>query len=411
MQSITTSAPMELISIDYLHLETSSGGYDYILMIVDHFTRFVQAYPTRNKSAKTAATHLYDDFINRFGLPARILHDQGKEFENDLFRHIQKLTGITNSRTTPYHPECNGIVERMNQTILNMMRTLEEAEKSRWKYSLNKLIHAYNCTRNETIGYSPYYLMFGREPRLPIDLILDNPESPVPKNHTDYLKQWEKRMSEAYKIAAKNAEQRKAKDRERRNSRATLGTLKPGDRVLMRNLSQRGGPGKLRAYWEPDVHVVVEVKGDTGLVYGIRSEKDKSGKVRVVHRNHLLPCSSLPLEFPTELQKPRKTRKTSKKKVVAQEVEYVSDTDSDEDVKVWVTNKPTENVSGDFNSDDASVCDDDVESLSSESELKVLEGADMEVPVETDAGKSMQMLDQMKYCNQNKMKTSKILRT
>ena len=79
------------------------------------------------------ATHLYDDFINRFGLPARILHDQGKEFENDLFRHIQKLTGITNSRTTPYHPECNGIVERMNQTILNMMRTLEEAEKSPWK--------------------------------------------------------------------------------------------------------------------------------------------------------------------------------------------------------------------------------------------------------------------------------------
>ena len=65
---------------------------------------------------------------------------------------------------------------------------------------------------------------------------------------------------------------------------------------------------------------MVEVKGDTGLVYGIRSEKDKSGKVRVVHRNHLLPCSSLPLEFPTELQKPRKTRKTSKKKVVAQEV-------------------------------------------------------------------------------------------
>ena len=189
MQSITTSAPMELISIDYLHLETSSSGYEYILMIVDHFTRFVQAYPSRNKSAKKAATHLYDDFINRFGLPPRILHDQGNEFENNLFRHIQKLTGITNSRTTPYHPECNGIVERMNQNMLSMTRTLEEAEKSRWKYSLNKLLHIYNCTRNETSGYSPYYLTFGIEPRLPIDLTLDNPESPVPKNYTDYLKQ------------------------------------------------------------------------------------------------------------------------------------------------------------------------------------------------------------------------------
>ena len=96
----------------------------------------------------------------------------------------------------------------------------------------------------------------GENHGLPIDLILDNPESPVPKNHTDYLKQWEKRMSEAYKIAAKNAEQRKAKDCERRNSRATLGTLKPGDRVLMRNLSQHGGPGKLRLYWEPDVQLL-----------------------------------------------------------------------------------------------------------------------------------------------------------
>ena len=109
----------------------------------------------------------------------------------------------------------------------------------------------------------PYYLMFQREPRLPIDLILDNPASPVPKNHTDHPKQWEKIMFEAYKIAAKNAEQRKAEYRQRCNSKAALGMLKPGDLVLMCNLSQRGGPGKPRSYWEPDVHIVVEVKGDT----------------------------------------------------------------------------------------------------------------------------------------------------
>ena len=79
-------------------------------------------------------------------------------------------------------------------------------------------------------------------------LILDNPESPGPKNHTDYLKHWEKSMSDAYKIAAKNAEQWKAKVRERHNSKGTLGMLKTGDRVLMCNLSQCGGPGKLRSH-------------------------------------------------------------------------------------------------------------------------------------------------------------------
>ena len=129
------------------------------------------------------------------------------------------------------------------------------------------------------------------------------------------------------------------------------------------DVKQRGGPAKIRSYWKPDVHIAVEVNGETGLVYAIPSEKDKSGKVRVVHRNHLLPRSSLPLEFPTELLKPRKTRTISKKKVVAKKVENVDDTDSDEDVKVSVANKPTENASEDFNSNDASVCDDDVESL------------------------------------------------
>ena len=77
-------------------------------MIVDHFTRFVQAYPTRNKSPKIAATHLYDDFINRFGLPARILYDQGKEFENDLFRHIQKVNRY-------YKFKINSISSRMQR--------------------------------------------------------------------------------------------------------------------------------------------------------------------------------------------------------------------------------------------------------------------------------------------------------
>ena len=151
MQSITATAPLELVSIDFMHLECSSDGYEYILATVKHFTRYSKAYATRNKSARTVASKLYDDFILRFSYPAKIHHDQGKKFENDLSMHLEQLCDISHSLTTPYHPQENGQVERYNHTILPMLRTIPESKKSKSSIKLSTRIITHSMRQLATV--------------------------------------------------------------------------------------------------------------------------------------------------------------------------------------------------------------------------------------------------------------------
>eukprot|EP00795_Rhopilema_esculentum_P010177 gene10177-18848_t len=262
-QSIVTSQPFELISIDFVHLERSTGGYEYLLVVVDHFTRYAQAYPTTNKSAKTVADKIFNDFILRFGFPQRIHHDQGREFENDLFHHLEQLTGIARSRTTPYHPMGNAQCERFNQTLLAILRSMSEQKKARWK------------------------------------------------DHNA--------MTDAYRIAAEKTGQCAAHGREEYNRKARSSDLKPGDRVLVKNVIERGGPGKLRSFREEKIYIVLNRKGPNAAVYEVRPE-NQDEKTRVLHRNLLMPCPFLP-----HVGTPQDTRKghTKRKANNAAEIEHV----------------------------------------------------------------------------------------
>ena len=309
LQSIVTTAPLELVTVDFIQLEEGRGGKKYILVIVDHFTRYAQAYATTNKSALTAAKLMYSDFILRFGIPARFLSDQGGEFENKLMQELNKLAGIVKSRTTPYHPQTNGMCERMNQTLLGMLRTLPESNKKRWPEMVNKMIHAYNSTKHSVTGYSPFFLLFGRNPRLPIDTMLGIAPEISRKSHGKFLVEWKRQMSEAYRIASERTAARKMADQKRWNERPLLSKLIVGDRVLVLNKTKdvdrvdTGVRRKLKSFWEQKIYVVTSLVGDQGVVYEVRDESCKTAKPRILHRNMLLPVSDDFVMDPVEKKK------------------------------------------------------------------------------------------------------------
>ena len=295
LNPIQTSQPLELLCLDFLSLEVSKGGYDSILVITDHFTKYSQAFPTRNQTAVTTARVLFDNFLVHYGFPQRILTDQGKNFEGHLIKQLCRLAGVRKCRTTPYHPMGNGNCERFNQTLLAMLRTLSEDQKSNWKAHVPSLVHAYNSTVHDSTGFSPFYLMFGREPRLPVDVLfgLDQPKGIV--SETKFVSNLCKQLECAYGLVCDR--QGKASKRHKRNFdlKARGSVPKVGDRVLVKNVGLRG-KHKIADRWEQDVYVIKDMPDPNLPVYAIQKEGSNS-KPRHVHRNLLLPLA-LPCSIP-----------------------------------------------------------------------------------------------------------------
>ena len=140
-----------------------------VLVMTDHFTRYALAVVTKDQMAKTVAKVFYERFIAVFGAPTKLLSDRGENFTSALLEELCSAFGIQKCRTTAYHAQCNGQVERFHQTLFCMIGKLSCDKKAQWEQHLPELLQAYNSTRSAVTGYLPHYLMFGRHPRLPVD--------------------------------------------------------------------------------------------------------------------------------------------------------------------------------------------------------------------------------------------------
>ena len=203
------------------------------------------------KAALATAKLLWNNFILLYGFPEKIISDQGRNFESELIGHLCQLAGVQKLRTSPYHPQTNGQCERLNGTLLNMLGTLTPEQKKDWKSHVPALVHAYNCTRNTATGFSPYFLLFGREPRLQVDMEFGlqrggQKGSPGESNNISQLK---KRLQFAYRKAKCMAQKQQARHRGLYNLRCKGATLSVGDLVLVKQTAWKGRH-KIQDRWE-----------------------------------------------------------------------------------------------------------------------------------------------------------------
>ena len=290
---IVASEPFEMVSIDFLKLDVCKGKFEHVLVVTDHFTRFAQAYATKNQSSKVAAEKLFNEFILQFGFPKRIHHDRGASFNSELFKELHRLAGIKVSNTTPYHPMGNGQCERFNKTLINMLKTIPEVKRN-WKAHLLKLTFAYNRTANKTTGFSPYFLLFGRQSRLPLDCIFPVESGTALKNktHDQFVRDWKKSMEEAFRVANQRIKKSGDYSKKRYDAKIKHVAVEVGDRVLLRNV-EKGGTGKLRSCWERKIYEVIG-KHDLVPVYTVRALGEQ--KTKTIHRNMMFKVNDLPID-------------------------------------------------------------------------------------------------------------------
>jgi len=299
--SVVSSSPMEVICMDFLKVDRSKGGYEDILVVTDHFTRYAQAYPTKNQTAKTTARVIFDNFVTHYGFPSRIHSDQGPNFMSSMMKELCELAGMAKTNTTPYHAMGNGMPERFNQTLLKMLGTLEDNQKSDWKSHINTLVHAYNVTTHPSTGFSPYYLLFGRHPKLAIDAFLGlSTGDEMAKDKNEFIRKLKERLASSYEKAKEAAQKAAGKNKRAYDTKAHATALKPGDYVLLRNVTLRGRQ-KLADKWEDVPYLVVRQPNADIPVFEIRKAVPHARKTRVVHRNLLLPLRVT--EDKTEVEK------------------------------------------------------------------------------------------------------------
>lgn len=271
LQSIGTGVePFEKVALDILKLPQTSRGNQYVLLIEDYFSKWVEAFPLERTVAPSVAQCVVNGWVSRFGCPFSILSDQGPEFESKLFKCLNEMLQVTKIRTTTYHPRTDGMVERSNRTLIDVLSKYADDEPD-WDLKLPLVLFAIRTSEHASTGFSPFLLTYGREARIPWDLVYGQP-TPQPLPREEWVAKRKQDMTKVFRLVEKRTKmaQKHQKQYYDKNLKGKFQVFQGGDLVMVCDPARRGKEGKLNSPWAGPYEVTekfsdslysVEVKG------------------------------------------------------------------------------------------------------------------------------------------------------
>uniref|UniRef100_A0A672I094 Gypsy retrotransposon integrase-like protein 1 n=1 Tax=Salarias fasciatus TaxID=181472 RepID=A0A672I094_SALFA len=298
LQQFPVGCPMDRVGIDITGpYPLSDDGNRYVLSVIDYFTKWPEAYAIPNQEAETVADALVEGMISRFGVMASLHSDQGTNFESRVFAAVCERLGIHKTRTTPLHPQSDGLVERFHRNLGDQLAIVTSRHQRDWDKHLPLVLMACRSAVQESTECTPALLMLGRELRTPAELAFGRPpDAPAVPAGPEYARKLQDRLDSAHSFARERLQEAGVKQKRYYDVTSRGRDFTVGELVwVYKPVRKKGRSPKLDCKWTGPCRVL-ERLGE--VVYRVQLPPRKRSVA--LHRDRLAPCRGGP-PFPTSV--------------------------------------------------------------------------------------------------------------
>ena len=230
---IPVGGPFHRLGVDVLQLPVTHSGNRYVVCFLDYLTKWAEAFAVPDQRAETIARLFVENVVCRHGIPEQLLSDRGTNFLSDLIKSVCDILGVKKINTSGYHPQTDGLVEKFNSTLTNMIAKCCDIQKRDWDEHLPYLLFAYRSMVQESTCESPFCLLYGRDPRVPTETVLSAPSSIYAVDIDDYKSEMMTKMSRAWEVARSKIEGAQNSQKIQYDHHAKKSEVRAGDRVMV----------------------------------------------------------------------------------------------------------------------------------------------------------------------------------